>query len=373
MSHSQPRPRVIYDVNTATAIKVHSLRTYDHLQLPTDIFDNNLKAKIPLFNMSHTIFISNLSNHDQEFEVHGWNNNQNMTVPANSTNTIQANDGSSGAIIALHDGFEGEQAEITKDGFGGVSNDSIVKTMTANESAGNDFLDLSNIVGAGGNMLVQQVNDPSTAKGDPLFMQHLNAAWANASPETKAGLSNCVFTQGDTVIRIGPIKDFPNLETFVRSFADGLTYIGVGAWGGSPGNGSDNAQSSAAHGNKDILVTYNDGDATPPANLRVQHNVQRHPVPLSVLFPNSQPLQMATLFRKEQPLLLRRIQVQSSILFQRTFSSQGTQCPDSSTILTRHLAPSSTIAVARLALTPFTTTRPLPTAPSLPASPTLHQ
>ena len=82
------------------------------------------------------------------------------------------------------------------------------------------------------------------------------------------------------MVRIGPIKDFPNLETFVRSFADGMTYIGVGAWGGSPGNGSDNAQSSAAHGNKDILVTYNDGDATPPANLRVQHNVQLHPISL---------------------------------------------------------------------------------------------
>ena len=123
-------------------------------------------------------------------------------------------------------------------------------------------------------MLVQQVDDPSTAKGDPLFMQHLNAAWANASPETKADLSNCVFTQGDTVVRIGPIKEHPSLEAFVRSFADGMTYIGVRAWGGSPGNGSDNAQSSAAHGNKDILVTYNDGDATPPANFAAQNNVQ---------------------------------------------------------------------------------------------------
>lgn len=104
--------------------------------------------------MSHTIFIHNKSDHDQTFEIHGWNNNQNMTVPANATWTIDAPDGSSGAIIALHDGHEGEQAEITKNGFGG-----------------NDFIDLSNIVGAGGNMTVGQVGDPSTLKGDPTFMQ----------------------------------------------------------------------------------------------------------------------------------------------------------------------------------------------------------
>ena len=74
--------------------------------------------------MSHKIFITNLSSHDQVFEVHGWNDNKNMTVHAHSTNTIDAKDGSSGAIIALHDGHEGEQAEITKDGFGGKMTES---------------------------------------------------------------------------------------------------------------------------------------------------------------------------------------------------------------------------------------------------------
>lgn len=69
--------------------------------------------------MSHNINITNLSGHDQDFEFHGWNSNQNMTVPAGQTSVISAADGSSGAIIALHYGFEGEQAEITKDGFGG--------------------------------------------------------------------------------------------------------------------------------------------------------------------------------------------------------------------------------------------------------------
>lgn len=69
--------------------------------------------------MSRNIFVDNKSGHDQEFEVHGWNNNKSMVVKAHSRITINARDGSSGAIIALHDGHEGEQAEITKNGFGG--------------------------------------------------------------------------------------------------------------------------------------------------------------------------------------------------------------------------------------------------------------
>lgn len=71
--------------------------------------------------MSHTIFINNKSSHDQVFEVHGWNNNQNLNVRSHSTSTISAPDGTSGAIIALHDGHEGEQAEITKKGFMGMN------------------------------------------------------------------------------------------------------------------------------------------------------------------------------------------------------------------------------------------------------------
>ena len=68
----------------------------------------------------HNIYITNLSDHDQEFEIHGWNNNyNNITVNPGVTASLEAEDGTSGAIIALHDGHEGEQAEITKDGFGG--------------------------------------------------------------------------------------------------------------------------------------------------------------------------------------------------------------------------------------------------------------
>ena len=63
-----------------------------------------------------TIIVRNESSHPQEFEVHGWNNNRNISVPAHGQAQISAPDGSSGAIIALHDGHEGEQAEITKSG-----------------------------------------------------------------------------------------------------------------------------------------------------------------------------------------------------------------------------------------------------------------
>ena len=67
----------------------------------------------------HYINIHNKSGHDQEFEVHGWNGNRNIMVKPNATAVLHAEDKSSGAIIALHEGHEGEQAEITKDGFGG--------------------------------------------------------------------------------------------------------------------------------------------------------------------------------------------------------------------------------------------------------------
>ena len=92
-------------------------------------------------------------------------------------------------------------------------------------------------------MTVQQVGDPGTRKGDPLFMQHLNEAWHNASAQEKRELEKSVHinAKGD-VVRIDAIKSNPQLEKFVRSFDDGKTYIGVGAFGGHQGVGSDNAQ-----------------------------------------------------------------------------------------------------------------------------------
>ena len=122
--------------------------------------------------MSHNINITNLSGHDQEFEVHGWNNNQNMTVPVGQTSGISAADGSAGAIIALHYGFEGEQAEITKDGFGGKSIwDEQRLWISRNSQLGNDFIDMSNIMGAGGNMTVQQVISCAGGHGHPGNLQ----------------------------------------------------------------------------------------------------------------------------------------------------------------------------------------------------------
>ena len=69
----------------------------------------------------HLININNQSGHDQEFEIHGWNSNKNLVVKAHGSSVLHAEDKTSGAIIALHDGHEGEQAEITKDGFGGMT------------------------------------------------------------------------------------------------------------------------------------------------------------------------------------------------------------------------------------------------------------
>lgn len=74
-------------------------------------------------------------------------------------------------------------------------------------------------------------------------MQQLNKAWHKADAATKDSLKSCVHlnTAGD-VIRIDAIKDYPQLDKFVRTFADGKTYIDIGAWGGSPGDKSDNDQ-----------------------------------------------------------------------------------------------------------------------------------
>jgi hypothetical protein len=224
--------------------------------------------------MSRNIFVDNKSGHDQEFEVHGWNNNKNMVVKAHSRASIRAAGGSSGAIIALHNGHEGEQAEITKNGFGGeLSFRGLAHTMLGSRmlvirnhltnfspfwvDLGNDFFDLSNIVGAGGNLTVMQVGEPSTLKGDPLFMQHLNTAWKKADQRTKKACASCVhLDHAGNVVRIDAIKDNPSIEPLIRTFADNKTYIGVGAWNGSPGHPSDNNQVSLSFSSlKTMLMT----------------------------------------------------------------------------------------------------------------------
>ncbi|KAG9852701.1 hypothetical protein KCU98_g10190, partial [Aureobasidium melanogenum] len=204
--------------------------------------------------MSHILTIHNNSSHNQAFEVHGWNNNHNILVPAHSSTNIHAPDGSSGAIIALHDGYEGEQAEITKKGSGG-----------------NDFFDVSNITGAGGNITVMQKNDPGTIKGHPLFMQALNQAWEHADQKTKDSIKGSLhLDHTGRIVRMDSTKDNPHLEAFVHTF-DKLSYVGVGSWHGNAGNAVDNAQSRAAHGDKDILITYSDGDARPNQSNTSDH------------------------------------------------------------------------------------------------------
>ncbi|KAK6063536.1 hypothetical protein SCUP234_13362 [Seiridium cupressi] len=196
----------------------------------------------------HYLLIHNRSNHPQTFQCHGYNANKDLTIKAQGQAKIEAADGTSGAIIAVHDGVIGEQCEITKHGW-----------------MGNDTIDISNIVGAGGNMTCQQVGDPAGKfKGHEIFMQACNQAYHKLSQDKKNQLSGHVFldAQGN-VKRIGPPKEFRPLEEFVRTFANGRTYIGVGAWGPSAGNPADNAQSSAGKGSKDILIVYSDGNAAP--------------------------------------------------------------------------------------------------------------
>ncbi|KAF4553569.1 LysM domain-containing protein 3 [Elsinoe fawcettii] len=196
--------------------------------------------------MSKTIFLYNKSNVEQRFYVHGWNNNADLVVAPWTTANINAPDGSSGAIIAVHEGFEGEQAEITKNGFGG-----------------NDFFDISYIVGVGGNMTIKQTTNDDV-KGHPTFMRACNDKWNQLDQGAKDRIGQWVHRDGSgSVVRLDRPLSSPELELFVRSFANGFGYIGVGAWKDNQGNPSDNYQSRAGQGNQDILITYSDQDATP--------------------------------------------------------------------------------------------------------------
>lgn len=163
----------------------------------------------------HYLQIHNRSDHPQTFQCHGYNGNKDLTIKANGQAKIEAPDGTSGAIIAVHDGIIGEQCEITKHGWNG-----------------NDTIDISNIVGAGGNMTCQQVGDPpGQFKGHENFMQACNQAWQKLPQDKKNQLKGHVFLDAKgNVKRIGPPKDFEPLENFVRTFANGRTYIGVGSW-----------------------------------------------------------------------------------------------------------------------------------------------
>lgn len=163
----------------------------------------------------HFLQIHNRSNHPQTFQCHGYHGNKDLTIKAKSHVKIAAPDGTSGAIIAVHEGQIGEQCEVTKSG-----------------SNGNDTIDISNICGAGGNMTCQQVGDPpGKFKGLENFMQACNKAYHKLSQDKKNQLKGHVFLDSKgNVKRIGAPKEFRPLEQFVRTFANGRTYIGVGAW-----------------------------------------------------------------------------------------------------------------------------------------------
>lgn len=62
-------------------------------------------------------------------------------------------------------------------------------------------------------------------------MQDMNAHWHKASQQVKDSMRGFVFLDNrGNVKRIGPPKDSQALERFVREFAEGKTYIGIGAW-----------------------------------------------------------------------------------------------------------------------------------------------
>lgn len=76
-------------------------------------------------------------------------------------------------------------------------------------------------------------------------MQDAQVAWDNASQETRNAIQSAVILNGEgKVVYIGPTKENPPLENWVRSFANGKTYIGIGAWGDFKGDVNDNNQVS---------------------------------------------------------------------------------------------------------------------------------
>ncbi|KAJ4414525.1 hypothetical protein N0V82_007871 [Gnomoniopsis sp. IMI 355080] len=197
-----------------------------------------------------SITVKNTSSHEQKFEVHGFPNNPaTITVKGHGgTAEVHSPDHQqvSGAIIALHDGHEGEQAEVTFNGY---------------PNGQNQYYDISYIVGGGGNLTIEQTGAPGTRKGDATFMQDCNTAWHKLSDEKKKDLRKFVHLDGKgQVQRIEAPKENKNLEEWVRTFAHGV-YVGVGAWGDSEGNPIDNRQSKATPGgNHDLLLEFSDNN-----------------------------------------------------------------------------------------------------------------
>lgn len=118
-------------------------------------------------------------------------------------------------------------------------------------------IDINYIMGAGGNLTIQQVNNPASSKGDPLFMQHLNTAWEASDFITKMSLQPCVYLNS-----YGNIRRIEAISDYHRSCADGLTYRCV-----DPSSANFDNTSSALQVGAHIQITYNDGDASAPGTL----------------------------------------------------------------------------------------------------------
>jgi hypothetical protein len=97
-------------------------------------------------------------------------------------------------------------------------------------------------------------------------MKQANEQWAKTPQSERNQIKSHVFLdKNNRVVRLGAPLDIGAFEKWVRKFDEGKSYIGPGAWDGNANDPGDNAQSSAAHGDKDILITYGDYDATPEA------------------------------------------------------------------------------------------------------------
>lgn len=190
----------------------------------------------------------NSSLREQTFEVLGFTNNPAAIIVKVHGGTAQVHipdhQQVSGAFIALHDDREGEQAKVT---FNGFTNGQI------------HYYDISYNVGGGGNITIEQIGAPATRKGDATFMQNCYTAWHKLAEDKKKALHNFFHLCSNGKMQgIEAPKENKELEAWVRAFAHGV-YVGVGAWGDSPGNKEDNEQSKGTPGGtKNSLLEFND-------------------------------------------------------------------------------------------------------------------
>jgi hypothetical protein len=85
--------------------------------LPLTINESNITTPFELSEMvAHDIIIQNQASHVQDFSIHGPGPWHDLKIAAGGEERIKVEDGSSGAILAIHDGKLCEQLEYTKAG-----------------------------------------------------------------------------------------------------------------------------------------------------------------------------------------------------------------------------------------------------------------